>query len=207
MTVSPNRRSVMTLYSDPRQITSHRIRMVLAEKGITVEIIDANANDPKDEVHEYNPYGNLPTLVDRDLMLYESHIINEYLDERFPHPPLLQVDPVLRANARLYIYRIDQDWVAPMQAIADGAENSEQLRKQLRESLISAAPIFAAHPYFMSEELTLVDCNIAPLLWRLPMVGVKLPTQAKPILEYAARIFKRKSFQESLTELEKEMRS
>ncbi len=206
MAASSNRRSVMTLYSDPRNPDSHRVRMVLAEKGITVEIADADPTEPGEEVLELNPYGTLPTLVDRDLVLYESHIIMEYLDERFPHPPLLPVDPVQRANSRLFLHRVDEDWFHPMMAILKDGDPDSSRRKVLKESLVRSAPIFGAHPYFMSEELTLVDCSIAPLLWRLPMMGLKLPQQCKPLLEYAARLFKRKSFQDSLTELEKEMR-
>lgn len=206
MAASSNRRSVMTIYSDPRSPDSHRVRMVLAEKGITVEILDADPSDPGEEVLELNSYGSLPTLVDRDLVLYESRIIMEYLDERFPHPPLLPVDPVHRAHARLFLHRVDEDWFRPMQAIIANGDPDGGARKRLRESLITTAPVFGAHPYFMSEELTLVDCSIAPVLWRLPMMGIKLPQQSKAIVEYAARVFKRKSFRDSLTELEQEMR-
>jgi RNA polymerase-associated protein len=206
MAASSNRRSVMTLYSDPRHPDSHRVRMVLAEKGISVEIVDADSSEPGEELLELNPYGNLPTLVDRDLVLYESRIIMEYLDERFPHPPLLPVDPVMRANSRLFLHRVDEDWFRPMMTILRDGDPDGSDRKVLKESLVRSAPIFAAHPYFMSDELTLVDCSISPLLWRLPMMGMKLPAQCKPLLEYAARMFKRKSFQDSLTELEKEMR-
>ena len=206
MAASSSRRSVMTLFSDPRCPDSHRVRMVLAEKGITVDILDTDPSDPGEDMLEYNSYGNLPTLVDRDLVLYQPQIIMEYLDERFPHPPLLPVDPVQRANSRIHLHRVDEDWFRPVQAILANGDPDGSARKRLKESLVKTAPVFEAHPYFMSEELTLVDCSIAPLLWRLPMMGVKLPSAAMPIVEYAARVFKHESFKASLTELEMEMR-
>lgn len=206
MATSSSRRSVMTLFSDPRCPDSHRVRVVLAEKGITVDILDTDPNDPGEELLESNPYGNLPTLIDRDLVLYKPSIIMEYLDERFPHPPLLPVDPVQRANARMFLFRVERDWFDPMQRILKEGDEDGSLRRQLKTSLIETAPVFDAHPYFMSEELTLVDCSIAPLLWRMPMLGIKLPPQAMPILTYSARLFKRPSFGQSLTELEREMR-
>jgi RNA polymerase-associated protein len=180
--------------------------MVLAEKNITVDIIDADPQELPEDVMDLNPYGTLPTLVDRGLTLYESRIIMEYLDERFPHPPLLPVDPVSRANSRLFMYRVDRDWYTLMDTILAGGKPATKARKELRESLTVTAPVFAAKPYFMSDDLTLVDCSIAPLLWRLPSLGVELPSQAKAVEDYAARLFERASFQESLTELEQEMR-
>ncbi|HEC16611.1 MAG TPA: stringent starvation protein A [Sedimenticola sp.] len=206
MSVVSNKRPVMTLYSDPRCIYSHRVRVVLAEKNITVDIISVDKLNPTEDVMDLNPYGTLPTLVDRDLTLYESRIIMEYLDERFPHPPLLPVDPVSRATSRLYMYRVDRDWYSLVEQIQAGGAKAATARKELRESFIAAAPVFAAKPYFMSDELTLVDCSIAPLLWRLPELGIELPPQAKAVNEYARRFFSRDSFQESLTEVEREMR-
>ena len=207
MAVVSNKRPVMTLYSDPKCIYSHRVRVVLAEKNITVDIIDVDPLNLTEDVIDLNPYGTLPTLVDRDLTLYESRIIMEYLDERFPHPPLLPVDPVSRATSRLYMHRVDQDWYSKMKLIqADGAD-AATARKELRESLTATAPVFAANPFFMSDDMTLPDCSIAPLLWRLPELGIELPAPAKPVLEYAQRIFDRPSFQASLTELEREIRS
>jgi RNA polymerase-associated protein len=180
--------------------------MVLAEKNITVDIIDADPQELPEDVMDLNPYGTLPTLVDRGLTLYESRIIMEYLDERFPHPPLLPVDPVSRANSRLFMYRVDRDWYTLMDAIFAGGKAATKARKELRENLTATAPVFAAKPYFMSDDLTLVDCSIAPLLWRLPSLGVELPPQAKAVNDYGLRLFERSSFQESLTELEQEMR-
>ncbi len=206
MAVVANKRSVMTMYSDVTSPYSHRVRLVLAEKNITVEITDVDPLNISDDVMDLNPYGTLPTLVDRDLTLFNSRIIMEYLDERFPHPPLLPVDPVSRATSRLYMHRVTTDWYNKMDAILAGGKGVAKARKELRESLTATAPIFAAKPYFMSDEFTLVDCSIGPMLWRLPALGVELPAQAKPVLDYAARLFERESFQQSLTEIEREMR-
>jgi RNA polymerase-associated protein len=152
---------------------------VLAEKNITYEIEDIDPLNMPEDLMELNPYGSLPTLVDRDLRLYESRIIMEYLDERFPHPPLLPVDPVSRSTSRLLMYRVDRDWYRLMDIIMEGRKDAAKARKELRESLISTAPVFAAKPFFMSDEFTLVDCAIAPLLWRLPVqTGVFL---AEPV--------------------------
>ncbi len=206
MAVVANKRSVMTMFSDPRSPYSHRVRMVLAEKSITVEIVDMDPTDLSGDIMDLNPYGTLPTLVDRDLVLFESRIIMEYLDERFPHPPLLPVDPVSRATSRLFMHRVDQDWYSLMDQIFKGGKPATKARKELREALTASAPIFAAKPFFMSTEFTLVDCSIAPLLWRLPTLGVELPSQAKAVEEYGKRMFERTSFQEGLTESERDMR-
>ena len=206
MAVAANRRSVMTLFSDPASPHCHRVRIVLAEKGISVDIVDVDAQDLPDEVMDFNPYGTVPTLVDRDLRLYESRIIMEYLDERFPHPPLLPVDPVSRATSRLYMYRVERDWYTLMDQILDGTdEEAVTARSELRESLIATAPVFAASPFFMNSELSLVDCCVAPLLWRLPVLGIELPPQARALSDYARRIFAWPAFDESLTEVEREM--
>jgi stringent starvation protein A len=180
--------------------------MVLAEKGIAVDVVDVDAKHLPDEVIEANPYGTVPTLVDRDLRLYDSRIIMEYLDERFPHPPLLPVDPVSRANARLFMFRVEQDWYGLMGRIFKGSQSeANAARKALRESLVTTAPVFAAHPFFMSDEFSLVDCCVAPLLWRLPALGVQIPDQAKAVRTYMTRIFAWESFRISLTEAEREL--
>jgi stringent starvation protein A len=196
----------MTLFSDPSCPYCHRVRIVLAEKGITVDIVDVDAENLPDEVMDFNPYGSVPTLVDRDLRLYESRIIMEYLDERFPHPPLLPVDPVARANARLYMYRVERDWYALMDRIFRGGDaEADQARKELRESLIATSPVFGAKSFFMNDEFSLVDCCVAPLLWRLPALGIELPPQATAIRDYSRRIFALPAFRESLTEAEHEL--
>lgn len=206
MAVAANRRSVMTLFSDPANARCHQVRIVLAEKGISVDIVDVDASDLPDELMDFNPYGTVPTLVDRDLRLYESRIIMEYLDERFPHPPLLPVDPVSRATSRLYMYRVERDWYALMDRIVDGEDKEATgSRKQLQESLIATAPLFAASRFFLSSEPSLVDCCMAPLLWRLPVLGIELPRQAHAISDYAKRTFAWAAFDRSLTETEREM--
>ena len=196
----------MTLFSDSASPHCHRVRIVLAEKGISVDIVDVDSDDLPDEVMDFNPYGTVPTLVDRDLRLYESRIIMEYLDERFPHPPLLPVDPVSRATSRLYMYRVEHDWYTLMDRILDGSEQEAvKARKELRESLIATSPVFGANPFFMNDEFSLVDCCVAPLLWRLPVLGIELPPPASALAEYAKRIFAWPAFEESLTEAEREM--
>lgn len=204
------RRSSMTLFSDPMCQYSHRVRIVLAEKGVTVDIEDIDPKSVTEEILEANPYGTLPTLVDRDLALYESNVVMEYLDERFPHPPLLPVYPVARAESRLWIYRIERDWcvlIDQIKASPDG-KKADAARKEFRESLVTIAGIFEEMPYFMSGEFTLVDCCLAPMLWRLPELGISLPNNrhVKPLHEYMERLFERPSFQESLTDLEREIR-
>lgn len=204
------RRSSMTFYSDNTSHYSHRVRIVLAEKGVSVEMIEADSVHPSAELSEVNPYNTLPTLVDRDLVLYESKVMMEYLDERFPHPPLLPVYPVARAESRLIIYRIEKDWCGLVDSILNSRSDNvvSKSTKELRESILGIAPIFAEKPYFMSEEFTLVDCCIAPILWRLPSLGIDIrpSKQSKPLLDYMDSLFERESFQESLTEQEHEMR-
>ena len=207
MAVVANKRSVMTLYSDPSSIHCHRVRFVLAEKNVTVDIVDADPLDLPEDVVEMNPYGTLPTILDRDLTLYDSRIIMEYLDERFPHPPLLPVDPVNRAASRLYLHRVDTDWYSKVETILKGGKGAAAARKELRESLITTVPVFKAMDYFMSENFSVVDASIAPLLWRLPMLGIELsPAAAKDVDKYANRLFEREAFQQSLSEEEREMR-
>ncbi|MCW8919188.1 MAG: stringent starvation protein A [Gammaproteobacteria bacterium] len=202
-----NRRSVMTLFSGDTDVYSHRARLVLAEKGINVDIVSVEAGNMPEDLIELNPYGTLPTLVDRELVLYSSQVIMEYLDERFPHPPLMPVDPVSRANNRLMVYRIELDLYNQLDLILNGGEKAAtKARKVIRDNLIAVSPVFEHKPFFMSDEFSLVDCYLAPLLWRLPSLSVTLPKQATPLLEYADRIFARDSFKESLTELEREMR-
>ncbi len=203
------KRSSMTFFSDPADHYCHRVRIVLAEKGVAVDIQDVNLDALPRELADINPYNTVPTLVDRDLVLYEPNVMMEYLDERFPHPPLLPVYPVTRAQSRLMMHRIQKDWCALADIILNPASKDAAVtkaRKELREGLIGISPIFSEKPFFMSEEFTLVDCCVAPLLWRLPVMGIELPRQAKDILAYAERLFERESFRESLSEAEKEMR-
>ena len=208
MAVVANRRSVMTLFSRPTDIHSHRTRLVLAEKNINIEIANVAGPDLPEDLMDLNPYHTVPTLVDRDLTLYDSRVIVEYLDERFPHPPLMPVDPVTRAQFRLALFRIEKDWYAiaeESELTADGKLGTKS-RKLLRESILQSTEIFAAKSHFLSDEFSLVDATIAPLLWRLPAYGIDLGKDAEPIHEYMDRVFARRSFQQSLTELEQEMR-
>jgi RNA polymerase-associated protein len=206
MAVIANRRSVMTLFSDATCPQSHRVRMVLAEKGITVEIVNIDPDNLPEDLIDLNPYQSVPTLVDRELVLYDPQVVTEYLDERFPHPPLMPVDPVSRARSRLALFRIEKDWYS---LIRDLESKNDKLvtkaRKTLRDSLASSAEVFSAKPYFLSDEFSLVDAAIAPVLWRLKYYNIDLPVQARAVNEYAERMFARDSFKASLTEAEKEM--
>ena len=208
MAVIANRRSVMTLFSKPTCIHSHRTRLVLAEKNINIDIADVDGPDLPEDLMDLNPYHTVPTLVDRDLVLYDSRVIIEYLDERFPHPPLMPVDPVTRAQFRLALFRIETDWYQLAEQFELNGERklATKSRKLLRDSILASVDLFSAKKYFLSDEFSLVDCSIAPILWRLPVYGIELGSQAEPIEMYMKRVFERRSFQEGLTELEQEMR-
>lgn len=207
MAVAANKRSVMTLYSGRDDLFSHQARIVLAEKGVTYEISFVEDGNVPEDLQQLNPYAdNVPTLVDRDLVLYNSRIIVEYLDERFPHPPLMPVYPVSRGTSRLTMYRLERDWYVLAEVIMKGGKKAEQARQELREGILSLAPAFADQDYFLSEEFSLVDCYLAPLLWRLPQYGIELAGNgAKEVKNYMLRVFERASFQESLTEAEREL--
>lgn len=197
----------MTLYSNPTDAASHAVRFVLAEKAINIEIRHVTDDDKPEDLSALNPYGDVLTLVDRELVLYEPQIIMEYLDERFPHPPLMPVDPVARASNRLLRYRLARDIHALIILIETGKSDVvAKARKRLRDQLSAIAPAFAQMPFFMSDEYTLVDCFLTPMLWRLPHLQVKLPTQAKALTDYADRMFERPAFDTSLTPAEREMR-
>jgi RNA polymerase-associated protein len=206
MALSANRRPVMTLFSGENCMYSHQVRIVLAEKGVSVDIHLTEKGNLPEDLHEINPYGTVPTLVDRELGLYQANIINEYLDERFPHPPLMPVYPVMRGRSRLMMYRIENDWYSLANKILNG-DDVEAARKELTEALLAVAAIFNEAPYFMSEEFSLVDCYLAPLLWRLPLLGIELSgAGSKELKNYMIRLFERESFQASLTEAEREIR-
>lgn len=205
-----SKRSSMTLFSDNASHYSHRVRLVLAEKGVTVELVESETGVVPAEVGDLNPYNTMPTLVDRELVLYESKVMMEYLDERFPHPPLLPVYPVARAESRLFVYRIERDWASLVDAIQSSRSDNvvKKSTKELKESLVAVAPIFTEKPFFMSDEFSLVDCCVAPILWRLPSLGVDIrpSKQSKPLFDYMDRLFSREAFQESLSVQEREMR-
>ena len=199
----------MTLYASPDAIPSHRTRIVLAEKGIGIDIVNVDGADLPEDLLDITPYHRVPTLVDRGLVLYDSRVIMEYIDERFPHPPLMPVDPVSRAHVRLALYRVERDWYTVVEQILQSGDRKQvaQARKILQESLLSSAEIFAAKRFFLNDEFTLVDASISPVLWRLPVLGIELNgNAAQPIRKYMDRIFATRSFRESLTEAEREMR-
>ena len=202
MTSAANKRSIMTLFSNKSDIYCHQVRIVLAEKGVAYETEAVEPHTVSEDLMELNPYGTLPTLVDRDLVLFNSRIIMEYLDERFPHPPLMPVYPVVRGKSRLLMLRIEQDWYPTLAAAenpnATATERANAL-KQLKEEVLAVAPIFSQAPYFMNEEFSLVDCYVAPLLWRMQELGVEFTgVGSKAIKTYMTRVFERDSFVQSI---------
>jgi len=203
-----SRRSIMTLFSAPNDPWSHRTRIVLAEKGIAIEIVSVEPGRFPEDLLDLNPYHSVPTLVDRDLVLYDSRVIIEYLDERFPHPPLMPVDPVTRAQFRLALYRIERDWYGLVQQIEQEPDKkqAERFKKILRDTMLASTDLFKIKPFFLSDEFSLVDATIAPVLWRLPYYEIDLPPQAQPIIKYASLIFSRPGFRGSLSDAEQEMR-
>ena len=206
MALFAHRRSVMALYSDATDAACHAVRFVLAEKAINVEIMDVSPDNRSEDLNQLNPYDTILTLADRDLVLYDAQIIMEYLDERFPHPPLMPVDPVSRANNRLCRYRVERDIYSVMKRLDQGRNVSvSSERKALRDHLTAIAPLFSQKKFFMSDDFTLADCFIAPVLWRLSHYRVKLPGQTRSLRSYADRIFEREAFKASLSELEREM--
>ena len=197
----------MALYSSESCIECHRVRFVLAEKGINVDIVNVSQDQSAaEDLAELNPYNTAPTLVDRDLVLYDAGVINDYLDERYPHPPLMPVDPVSRAQLRLVHYRVLRDWYSLAHEIeATSGKRGEKPRKQLKESLIATNDLFKMSDFVLSSELTLVDCTLGPLIWRLPYYGIKLGRPGASVEAYAQRIFSRNSFKASLTQAERDM--
>lgn len=202
------RRSIMTLFSSAHDPWSHRVRIVLGEKGLDIEIVDVAAGSLPEDLLDLNPYHSAPTLVDRDLVLYDSRVIMEYLDERFPHPPLMPVDPLARAKTRLALYRIERDWYPAALAIDEEPDRKlrPKLRQVLRDTIVQSAELFKVRPYFLSAEYSMVDATIAPILWRLPHYEIDLPPQAAPVLKYAELVFSRPGFRRSLSASEQEMR-
>ena len=199
----------MTLFSAPDQAASHRTRIVLAEKDVEIEIVSVTPGRFPEDLLDLNPDHSLPTLVDRDLVLYDSRIIIEYLDERFPHPPLMPVDPVSRAHFRLALHRIERDWygiATKLDKMDPDAADAQKLRGELRDLIVQTTDFVRSKPYFMSDELSLVDVTIAPILWRLPRYRIELPKDSVPLLKYANLLFSRPAFRMSLSPQEREMR-
>lgn len=194
----------MTLMSGPLDVFSHCCRIVLAEKDIDCAVESVSANDDPAKIGEFNPYGETPTLINRDVALYGMWVIIEYLDERFPHPPLMPVDPISRAKARLIISRLIRDCLRPVAKLGEtvSPKPTKALQKSLHDGLLALSPIFVDQPYFLGSDYTLVDAYFAPLLWRLPALDIELPKQATPLIEYSELLFKRPAFYMSLSEQE-----
>ena len=199
------KRTVMSLFSEHDDVYSHQVRIVLAEKGVNVDIHYVKPGEKEENLLVVNPYDTVPTLIDRDLVLYEARIIIEYLDERFPHPPLLPVYPVARAETRKMMFRMEQDWYILMRAIQTG-HDVDSARAILKESLVGLNPVFLNKMFFLSDEFSLLDCVLAALLWRLPQLGVEIELEHTGVHEYMQRVFKRDAFQSSLTDAERQVR-
>ncbi|MGE0114799.1 MAG: glutathione S-transferase N-terminal domain-containing protein [Steroidobacteraceae bacterium] len=201
---------MMTLFSSPKDIWSHRTRFVLAEKDVTIDIVDVDGRALPEDLLDLNPYQSLPTLVERDLVLYDSRIIIEYLDERYPHPPLMPVDPIMRARFKLTMYRIERDWYALAADIEQTGDRkrADEARRTLHDVILANVEVFRSQPYFQSADLTLVDATIAPVLWRLPSWDIKLSSQqAEAVLQYERRVFMRPAFRRSLSWAERALRT
>lgn len=206
MVQSARSRTVLTLYTTAEDIQCHRVRLALAAKGVSYERLVIDPNKPPEDLVDLNPYGTTPTLVDRDLTLYDTAVVCEYLDERYPHPPLMPIDPLSRARLRLAAVRIELDWLPEMEAIVAGGRPADAARKRLRQLLLSSLPLFKASKFFLNPEMSLADCLVAPVIWRLPWLGVDLGREGKPILDYGERIFHSQGFTRSMTAEEKAMR-
>lgn len=196
----------MLLYSDSDTVSNHIVRLVIAEKDIEIEVVYVDPdNKPEDLIH-LNPYNSLPTLVDRELVLYGSKVVVEYLDERYPHPPFMPIDPVSRSKTRLTLYRIEQDWFSLIPDLeSDDKKRVESAQKTLRDSITASADVFAAKPFFLSDDYSMIDATLAPLMWRFKRYGIELPKSAKPVQEYAEKLFARTAFQTSLSDTERDM--
>ena len=206
MVPSARSRTALALYTTADGIQCHRTRLVLAAKGVTYERVLVDPAKPPEDLLDLNPYGTTPTLVDRDLTLYDTAVVCEYLDERYPHPPLMPIDPLSRARLRLATVRIELDWLPEIDAIRAGGRPADTARKRLREHLLASLPLFKASKFFLNPEMSLADCLVAPVVWRLPWLGVELGREGKPILDYGERLFASQGYARSLTAEEKAMR-
>ena len=195
---------MMTLFSAPTGLQSHRTRIVAAEKGIEIDVINVVPGKYPQDLLEVNPYNTLPTLLDRDLVLYDARIIIDYLDERFPHPPLMPVDPTTRAQFRIAMFRIEREWYDLGDAIdaATDPKQRAQLASQLGDRITEAAELFKIKPFFLGDEFSVVDATIMPVLWRLKRYGIELPPAAQPVTRYAAVMQARPTFRASLSPAE-----
>ena len=203
MVTPTGRKPIMALYSGKECVFSHGCRIVLFEKEVECQIIYMDDDEASDGLAELNPYNETPTLLDRDLVLYGAQIINEYLDERLPHPPLMPVDPVNRGRARLMMMRFYREWLNPLH---EKRLDEPGMKQSIRDGLIAMSPVLSEQAFMLGDEYSLVDSYLSPLLWRLKALKINLPRQAKPVLDYAERLFERPAFVSSLSEVEQELR-
>jgi RNA polymerase-associated protein len=198
---------MMTLYSGTTDPYSHRCRFVLFEKGMDFQVIDVDVFNKPEDLAVMNPYNKVPVLVERDLILYEANIINEYIDERFPHPQLMPPDPVMRARARLFLHRFEQELFCHLDGLESGvSKTAEKARQAVKANLTQISPVFAKQKFMLGDEFSMLDVAIAPLLWRLDHFGIHLEKEAAPLMKYAERLFARPAFSEAMTPSEKAMR-
>ena len=207
MAASPRIRNALTLFSARDCVVCHRVRLVLAAKGVSYELVPVDPGNPPEDLLDLNPYHSVPTLVDRDLVLYAASVVSEYLDERYPHPPLMPVDPLSRARLRLAMLRLEMEWVPQVQAIQNGNKaQAEAGRRRLKDLLLASLPLFKASKFFLNPEMSLADCAMAPIIWRLPSLDIPLPKDGKVIEDYGNRIFRNPGFTRSLTDAERKLR-
>ena len=199
MIQNPHTRTVLTLFTAPDDVQSHRVRLALAAKGVVYDRVEVPPGKPHEELQSINPYGDTPTLQDRDTILYGPEIVCEYIDERYPHPPLMPVDPLSRARLRLACLGVERDWLPEVTAIRAGGRTAEPARRRLRDHLMTALPLFKAAKFFLNPDISLADCLVAPVVWRLPSLNISLPKEAKPIVDYGERLFRSQGFARSLT--------
>ena len=198
---------MMKLYSGTVDPFSHRCRIVLFEKGMDFEVIDVDLANKPEDLAVLNPYNAVPVLVERDLVLSEANIINDYIDERFPHPQLMPADPVMRARARLFLYNFEKDLFDHIKDVeSDNQEIADKARKTIRDNLTQIVPIFSKQTHLLGDDYSMLDVAVTPLLWRLGHYGIDLPNQAAPLLKYAERLFSRPLYAEAMTPSEKAMR-
>ena len=206
MVPSARSRSVLTLYTTADDVQCHRARLVLAAKGVSYDRVLVDPARPPEDLVDLNPYASTPTLVDRDLTLFDTSVVCEYLDERYPHPPLMPIDPQSRARLRVAAVRIEKDWLTEVDIIRAGGRPADAARKRLRGHLLSSVPLFKAAKFFLNPEMSLADCLVAPVIWRLPWLGVELGREGKPVIDYGERLFHSQGFARSMTDQEKAMR-
>lgn len=206
MNIDVAKKSAMLLHTDVNSISSHCLRILLRDKDVECDMRYVNSAERQEALFELNPYGETPVLIDREMVLYEFYPVVEYIDERFPHPPLLPADPIGRGKARLTIARMQRDWMIDIdKAIAAEEPLSDELKQSVRDGLIALSPLFNDQPFFTGQDYTLVDVMIAPMLWRLKSLGIELPEKAQPVLDYASRLFAREQFEMSLSQQEMEL--